>query len=213
MAHRITLGACVLLALTGCASAGTESSAGSPPVSPPVSVARTHSPYAEADVAFMQGMIAHHAQALEMTALAPARTENATLLSLAQRIEQTQLAEIARMARWLEARGETVPDTASYRAYGGHAGHGAHDAHMPGMLTAEQMARLAGAAGPAFDRLFLEYMISHHEGALTMVAELQAAGGGLEPEVYRFAADVDADQRAEIARMQSVLTRIQRGAE
>ena len=199
MGIRISLCACALLAQAGCASAGAEPSEGSPPVS----VERTHAPYAEADVAFMQGMIVHHGQALEMTGLARGRSENATLLSLAERIEQTQMAEIERMSRWLEARGETVPDHDAYRQ---HAGH---DAHMPGMLTAEQMARLAGLAGASFDRLFLESMIRHHEGALTMVAELQAAGGGIEAEIYRFAADVDADQRAEIARMQSLLTRIQ----
>jgi uncharacterized protein (DUF305 family) len=124
---------------------------------------------------------------------------------LAERIEQTQLNEIERMTRWLRDRGEAAPDEDAYRgnAGGGHAGH------MPGMLTAEEMARLVAADGVAFDRLFLEYMIRHHEGALTMVAELQAAGGGLEAEIFRFAADVDADQRAEITRMQSMLTGLQ----
>ncbi|HEX6587405.1 MAG TPA: DUF305 domain-containing protein [Longimicrobiales bacterium] len=207
MGIRNTLGACGLLALvgSGCASAGPT-----PPADPaPATVERTHAPYVEADVAFMQGMIAHHGQALEMTSLAPARTTNATLLSLAERIDLTQQQEIARMTRWLDARGETAPEPAAYRE---HADHGAHAGHMPGMLTPEQMARLASASGSEFDALFLESMIRHHEGALTMVAELQAAGGGLEPEIFRFAADVDADQRAEIARMQSLLTRI-RGAE
>ena len=203
MRNRIGVAVCSVLVSSGCASAGAEP----PTATPPVSVQRTHAPYAEADVAFMQGMIAHHRQALEMTALAPGRTTNPTLLSLAQRIEQTQRVEIARMSRWLEARGENAPDPSEH---GDHAGHGAH---MPGMLTPDQMAQLAAAAGDAFDRLFLESMIRHHEGALTMVAELQAAGGGLEPEIYRFAADVDADQRAEIARMQNLLTRIHRGAE
>lgn len=205
MTNRVSLCACALTALTACAS-GVQ-----PPAdTAPVPVQRTHAPYVDADVSFMQGMILHHGQALEMTALARARTGNGTLLSLAQRIEQTQLVEIARMSRWLETRGETVPDPAAYRE---HGAHGAHEGHMPGMLTPEQMQQLAAASGDAFDRLFLESMIGHHEGALTMVAELQAAGGGLEPEIYRFAADVDADQRAEIARMQSVLTRMERGAE
>ena len=203
MGNRSSLGACVLVALAGCASAGGPP-AESPGVSSPAAAEHTHSSHADADVAFMQGMIGHHAQALEMTALAPGRTGNPTVLALARRIEQTQMAEMERMTRWLQARGEAVPPADRQ-----HAGHDARHAHMPGMLTAEQMARLADASGSAFDRLFLESMIRHHEGALTMVAELQAAGGGLEPEVYRFAAEVDADQRAEIARMQSILTRIQ----
>ena len=199
MGIRISLVACALLAQAGCASAGVEPPAGSPPVS----VERTHAPYAEADVAFMQGMIAHHGQALEMTGLARGRSGNPTLLSLAERIEQTQMAEIERMSRWLEARGETVPDPAAYRQ---HAGHGAHDTHMPGMLTPEQMARLAGTAGAAFDRLFLESMIRHHEGALVMVKALFATpGAGQDPELFGFASDVDADQRAEIARMRRLL--------
>lgn len=185
------------------ACGGTRES--TPATPPPVSVARTHAPYTDADVAFMQDMIAHHGQALDMTALVPERAASERLEILAERIEQTQLNEIERMARWLRERNETVPDAAAYRDRAG-AGHAAH---MPGMLGEEEMARLAASNGTAFDRLFLEYMIRHHEGALTMVAELQAAGGGLEAEIYRFAADVDADQRAEIARMQSMLNDIQ----
>ena len=205
MLHRITVVACLAVGASACASG-----AGEPPTStpPPVAVTRTHAPYTEADVAFMQGMIAHHGQALEMTALVPARSTNQMLHALAARIEQTQLNEIERMVRWLEARGETVPDPAAYREHGA-GGHEEHGGHMPGMLTPAEMARLAAANGTQFDRLFLASMIRHHEGALTMVAELQAAGGGNEAEVYIFAADVDADQRAEIARMQSMLNQIQ----
>ncbi len=155
----------------------------------------------------MQGMILHHGQALDMTALVPDRSAHATLPILADRIDQTQLNEIERMSRWLEQRGETVPEPSSYRDHAaGHAGHGGH---MPGMLTQAQMDELASASGRVFDRMFLESMIRHHEGALTMVAELQAAGGGIEAEVFRFAADVDADQRAEIARMRNLLNEIQ----
>ena len=205
MSYRITVLAGVAVALSACASAGGDPAPG---VSPPVSVARSHAPYTEADVAFMQGMISHHGQALEMTALVPERSSDARLEILAQRIEQTQMDEIGRMTRWLEQRGETVPDPAAYREHGA-GGHEAHDGHMPGMLSPAQMTELAGASGTRFDRLFLDYMIRHHEGALTMVAELQAAGGGLEAEVWRFAADVDADQRAEIARMQSLLNDLQ----
>jgi uncharacterized protein (DUF305 family) len=205
MLHRITLMACLAIGASACASSSAEPPSSAPP---PVTVTRTHAPYTEADVAFMQGMIAHHGQALEMTALVPARSANATLQSLAERIEQTQLNEIQRMTRWLGARGETVPDPAAYREHSA-GGHEEHGGHMPGMLTPAEMAELAGATGARFDRLFLESMIRHHEGALTMVAELQAAGGGNEAEVYIFAADVDADQRAEIARMQSMLNQLQ----
>ena len=204
MLHRITVVACLAIGASACASGA----AGPPTSAPPVAVTRTHAPYTEADVAFMQGMIAHHGQALEMTALVPARSTNQTLHVLSARIEQTQLNEIERMVNWLEARGETVPDPAAYREHAA-GGHEEHSGHMPGMLTPAEMAQLAGASGTQFDRLFLEKMIRHHEGALTMVAELQAAGGGNEAEVYIFAADVDADQRAEIARMQSMLNQIQ----
>jgi len=205
MLHRITLVACLAIGVSACASGAVEPPTSAPP---PVAVTRTHAPYTEADVAFMQGMIAHHGQALEMTALVPARSTNQMLHALSARIEQTQLNEIERMVGWLEARGETVPDPAAYREHSA-GGHEDHSGHMPGMLTPAEMAQLAGASGTQFDRLFLESMIRHHEGALTMVAELQAAGGGNEAEVYIFAADVDADQRAEIARMQSMLNQIQ----
>ena len=205
MPDRITVVACLALASAACGGAREQPPTSAPP---PVAVARTHAPYTQADVAFMQGMIAHHGQALDMTALVAERSGNATLRVLADRISQTQLNEIERMQQWLRARGETVPDAASYREHtvGGHEEHGAH---MPGMLTPAQLAELAEARGTEFDRLFLEHMIRHHQGALTMVAQLQTAGGGLEAEIYRFAADVDADQRAEIARMQSLLTEIQ----
>lgn len=193
-----------LASLAAAACAGGAAQPASAPA--PATAARAHSPYMAADVAFMAGMIHHHGQALDMTALVPARSEDETLRLLAGRIEATQLNEIERMSRWLSARAETVPDPRAYRE------HGAHGAHMPGMLTPDRMERLAAASGETFERLFLEYMIQHHEGALVIVAELQAAGGGLEAEIYRFASDVDADQRAEIARMQSMLTALQRGS-
>lgn len=151
-------------------------------------------PVTAADVAFVQGMIPHHAQALEMTALAPSRTTRADVLTMAGRIEVAQADEIAWMQRWLRD-------------------HGAEDAHehphghlMAGMLTPDEMAALAAATGEDFDRLFLTGMIRHHEGALTMVEELFAAPGAAEdPLVFRFATDIDADQRADIARMRAML--------
>lgn len=152
-------------------------------------------PHAAADVVFMQGMIPHHAQALEMTALLPGRTETRAIRLIARRIEVAQHDEIRWMQRWLQERGAEVPEA------GAHAHH-----LMPGMLTPEEMAHLAAARGATFDRLFLHYMIRHHEGALVMVRDLFAAEGAAQAtEVYGFATDVDADQRAEIARMRGLL--------
>ena len=152
-----------------------------------------------ADVRFMQGMIGHHAQALEMTALIDSRTASDDMRKLARRIDVSQSDEIKMMQHWLEARGQSVPDPHAHHAHGAEL--------MPGMLTAEEMARLAGAKGPAFDRLFLEFMIKHHEGALTMVKELFATpGAGQESEIFAFASDVDADQRMEIDRMVAMLS-------
>jgi len=155
---------------------------------------------ADAGVRFMQGMIHHHAQALVMTDLIPARTGSEEIRTLGRRIEVSQKDEIARMRRWLEARGEAVPE--------GHA----HGPLMPGMLTDEDLARLADATGAEFDRLFLEYMIRHHEGALVMVADLLSTEGAeLGPEIFQLASHVDADQRAEIARMRGMLTTSRQG--
>jgi uncharacterized protein (DUF305 family) len=159
--------------------------------------------FTPADVKFMQGMIGHHAQALEMTALVPSRSERAGMKLLAQRIEVSQADEIKMMQEWLKARGQEVP--------GPHAHHAHGATLMPGMLTAEQMTRLAAAKGDEFDRLFLEYMIQHHAGALTMVKELLATpGAGQEADVFAFASDVDADQRMEIERMGSMLKEFQK---
>jgi uncharacterized protein (DUF305 family) len=156
-------------------------------------------PHTEADVAFMQGMIHHHAQALDMVALMPGRTRNQTLRQLGLRIEISQRDEIALMGQWLRARRAPVPDPGAHAHMGGRV-------MMPGMLTPEQMERLAAATGPEFDRLFLELMIQHHQGAIVMVRELFAApGGGQEPDVFRFATDVDADQTMEIRRMREML--------
>ncbi len=157
-------------------------------------------PVTPADVAFVQGMIPHHAQALEMTALAPSRTTRADVLTMAGRIEVAQGDEIAWMQRWLRGHAPSAGD-ASHDAHAGHAGH-----LMPGMLTPDELAALAASSGPEFDRLFLTGMIKHHEGALTMVEELFATpGAAQDPLVFRFATDVDADQRADIARMRAML--------
>jgi uncharacterized protein (DUF305 family) len=143
-------------------------------------------------------MIGHHAQAIEMTALLSTRTASDEMRKLALRIEVSQADEIKMMQDWLKSRGAEVP--------GEHAHH-AHGAKlMPGMLTPEEMARLAAATGVEFDRLFLEFMIKHHAGALIMVDELFAsAGAGQDSEIFAFASDVDADQRMEIDRMGAML--------
>lgn len=159
--------------------------------------------YAAADVAFMQGMIAHHAQALVMTDLIPARTNRRDLRLMAERIEVSQRDEIARMQQWLRSRGEPVP---GIEAAHEHPEGAAHQTLMPGMLTADELARLAQASGVAFERLFLQLMIRHHEGALVMVSRLFGSpGAAQDPELYAIASDVDADQRAEIRRMQGML--------
>jgi uncharacterized protein (DUF305 family) len=153
-----------------------------------------------ADAAFMQGMIGHHQQALEMVALVPARAARDDVRMMAGRIEVSQRDEIDMMTRWLESRGHAAP---AAEAHHGH--HGADDhSRMPGMATPEEMARLAASTGAEFDRLFLELMIRHHEGALVMVEELFAAGGGQESQVYAIASEVDADQRMEIDRMRAM---------
>ena len=157
--------------------------------------------FGQPDVAFMQGMIHHHAQALRMTALVPTRSAGKDIPLLAERMELSQEAEIEQMQAWLEERDQPVP---LLHPGHGHA-HGAGQVLMPGMLTEAELKRLEAAGGRAFDRLFLELMIRHHEGALTMVRRLYASGGGLEPEADLFARHVEADQAIEIARMEQLL--------
>ena len=157
--------------------------------------------HTEADVRFMQGMIGHHAQALEMTTLLATRTGSDDMRKLALRIDASQADEIKMMQEWLKRRGQALPDP--------HAHHGPGAVLMPGMLTAEEMNRLAQEKGAAFDRLFLELMIKHHDGALIMVKDLFATpGAGQEAEIFAFASDVDADQRMEIERMGEMLAKL-----
>jgi uncharacterized protein (DUF305 family) len=168
-------------------------------------VARIGSPrHVAADAQFMRDMIIHHLQAVEMTALVAERTTSPDIRLLAERIEASQEDELRMMRRWLTERGETLPDEHAHHT---HTGHGAHPhAGMPGMLTPAEMDRLRAARGAEFDRLFLEGMIRHHEGALVMVEELFAIdGAGQETEIFQFASHVDSDQRMEIARMQRML--------
>lgn len=160
-----------------------------------------------ADVRFMQGMIGHHAQALVMSTLVPSHSQRPEMRMLAERIDVSQRDEIAMMRSWLERHHQQVPDTVAMMAHQGHdMGHDMSHAAMPGMLNRPELDTLRSATGTAFDRLFLRYMIRHHEGAITMVRDLLAQpGAAQDSEVYRFASDVDTDQRAEIARMRALL--------
>lgn len=161
-------------------------------------------PISQKDVEFMQGMIMHHAQAVEMSALIDSRTENKELRSLGARIGHTQAEEIAFMKRWLEARGQTTSMTGMSNM--NMPGHDHHMTMMPGMLTAKQMEALRNSKDGEFDRLFLEGMIQHHIGALVMVRELfDTSGAGQDAELFSFATDVDSGQRAEIRIMQTML--------
>jgi uncharacterized protein (DUF305 family) len=160
--------------------------------------------HTEADVAFVQGMIGHHAQAIVMTALVPDRSEHPDLELFVQRMDISQVAEIEQMQEWLRVRGEDVPAwDPVFGAQGGHAdGSSLHgDDLMPGMLTDEQVEELAAAEGTEFDRLFLEYMTQHHDGARRMVQELFEAGGGEEIEVFQLANHIESDQSIEMDRM------------
>lgn len=154
-----------------------------------------------ADAMFMQMMIPHHAQALEMARLARSRAEDARVSVLAERIRAAQGPEIRMMAAWLDERGVEVPRAAEDPAGYDHAAHG--HAGMKGMLTAEEMDRLRSSRGRAFDRLFLTGMIAHHRGALAMVDDVVPEG--VDVRVSELAADVAATQAAEIARMKDLL--------
>ncbi|HYB94116.1 MAG TPA: DUF305 domain-containing protein [Vicinamibacterales bacterium] len=153
-----------------------------------------------ADIKFMQGMIAHHAQAVEMVALINDRTNNVDLKRLGLRIQVSQEDEMNMMRTWLKDHGAEIPGPHAHHEPGGM---------MPGMLTPDEMAKLAAAKGVEFDRLFLQGMIKHHAGAITMVEELfKSPGAGQEGGIYAFASDVDADQRMEIERMGMMLREI-----
>lgn len=173
------------------ASASASAGAGSPTAA----AAAPTKPAAAPDVAFMQGMIGHHAQAIRMAAMGPTHGASDKVLLLCKKIDISQRDEINLMTQWLEDHGQAVPDTSKPMAMA-----------MPGMLTADQMRQLDAARGPAFDRLFLTFMIQHHKGALQMVQQLFSTNGAAQtPEVFQYATDVNVDQTAEIDRMQKLL--------
>ena len=187
---------------------------GKPSKTLPPSTKATLPPLSQADVEFMQGMIMHHAQAIEMTALIDSHTENKELHGLGARISRSQSDEIKFMQRWLAVRGEAV-SMLPQKVYGSESHMDQHMdmSHsamhlMPGMLTPEQMEALRKAKGAEFDHLFLAGMIQHHNGALTMVKDLfDTAGAGQDAELFNFATDVDTGQRAEIRIMREMLDR------
>jgi uncharacterized protein (DUF305 family) len=177
---------------------------GKPSKTLPSSTKAVLPPRSQADVEFMQGMIMHHSQAVEMTALIASHTENKDLRLLGARISSSQSDEIKFMQRWLAARGE--PLSMPTRAMSGMDMSNEQMVLMPGMLTPEQMEALRKAKGAEFDRLFLTGMIQHHNGALTMVKDLfDTAGAGQDADLFNFATDADNTQRAEIRIMQTML--------
>ena len=181
---------------------------GKPTRTLPLTTRGTLPPASPTDVLFMQGMIMHHAQAVEMTALIESHTESKDLGLLGARISRSQADEIKFMKRWLASRGQPIsmpmPDMPNGHESHGNMSHG--PMLMPGMLTPEQMEALRNARGEEFDRLFLTGMIQHHGGALTMVKDLfDTAGAGQDAELFNFATDVDSGQRAEIRIMQGML--------
>ena len=154
--------------------------------------------YTEADVRFMQGMIAHHAQAIHMSRMAAAHGANPRLVRFAQKIDQSQIAEIALMQEWLREKKQAVPDTSSWRTM-----------QMPGMLTAEQLKTLDAAQGPEFERQFLVLMIQHHLGALKMVEDLVATPRAAQDlDVGVLANDIQVVQTAEIGAMEKMLAEL-----
>lgn len=155
-------------------------------------------PYAAADVRFMQGMIAHHSQAIYMSRMAESHGASPRLLKLAKKIDQSQVAEIRIMQEWLTRNGQAAPDTSSWRSM-----------HMPGMLTMAQLDSLDATTGGTFDRTYLTLMIQHHEGALQMVKDLLATPGTAQDvDVSVFANDVVSVQTAEIGAMRRMLSQL-----
>ncbi|GBD32639.1 hypothetical protein HRbin33_01612 [bacterium HR33] len=207
------------LVLNGCASAPARTE-GAAPRPEPAAAARSDAElealyraridsatavFTEADVRFMTGMIGHHAQAILMSEMAPDRAAEPAIRTLAARIINAQKDEIATMEQWLRDRGQPVPEI-HFSGINMMVHGPQYAAHMPGMLTEEQLRQLEAARGSEFDILFLQFMIQHHRGAVTMVRELFETDGAAQDEVvFRLASDIQVDQLTEIARMESML--------
>ena len=201
-----------LTALLACSSGRIDPSTGLPvgAMGPEAAIARARAdsvrlPYTAADIRFMSGMISHHAQAIKMAKWSATHGASAAVVRFSERVVTAQTDEISLMQSWLRDRHQPVPepDPAGMKmTMGGME----HVMLMPGMLSPEQMTQLDSARGKEFDRLFLTFMIQHHEGAITMVRELFSANGAAQDEiVFKFANDVEIDQETEIARMKQML--------
>ncbi len=182
-------------------------------ITPAESVALSESPYTDADVSFMQNMIVHHSQAVDMGVLIPDRSDHKGVRLMGHRIAITQSSEIEMMRTWLKRRGKELEAPEGHGHH--HGGHNASDADgddvpiMTGMLSAKQMRELAATKGKEFDRLFLSGMILHHQGALDMVENLLVEdGAGEDTEMSEFLASIVADQSTEILRMQTMLSEL-----
>ena len=176
------------------------------PTDPPARPDLVRQPYSQADVDFMSGMIPHHAQAVLIAGWAPTHGARPDLRILCERILVGQRDEISTMRTWLRDRGEAVPD-ANATHHRMKMNGVEHDMLMPGMLSPEELSRLDAARGPEWDRLFLEAMIRHHQGALKMVDDLFNSHGALQDEdVFKFVSDLYADQTTEIEFMKKMLT-------
>lgn len=188
----------------------TGAAAQAPPRSDSAAIAQARAdslrhPYTQADIAFLSGMISHHAQAIAMARLAPSHGASPSIQTLCARIINAQQDEIGTMQRWLADRRQPVPE-ASPTGMKMKMGGMEHEMLMPGMLTPEQMRELDQARGTEFDQLFLIFMIQHHRGAVTMVKDLFSSyGAGQDETVFKLASDVNVDQTTEIARMQKML--------
>lgn len=193
------------IAATACSTAsGTARPSPSPAPAAAREGATTYRANA-ADVHFMSAMIGHHAQAIVMAHMAPTHGASPSLRVLAARVINAQQDEIAVMQQWLRDRNQPVPEA---RPTGTKMVHGGveHETLMPGMLTDAQIRQLDQASGREFDRLFLQFMIQHHQGAVTMVKELfSSQGAALDDTVFKIASDINVDQTTEIARMQKML--------
>jgi uncharacterized protein (DUF305 family) len=204
----LALGALAVAAIAAARPAAGQAAPAGPS---PAAIARADGgrpPYTAADVRFLSGMIGHHAQAVLMAGWAPSHGASRAVAALCERIVVAQQDEIAFMQRWLRERHEPVPEAdASHAMMPGMESMGPE--MMPGMLTPAELRTLDAARGAEFDRLFLTFMIRHHQGALTMVDALFAAPGAAQDDnVFKFASDVSADQSTEIDRMTSMLEAI-----
>ena len=193
----------LFLIVSACGGSSRTPAATTAAPAPEMTAGKVTRPITRADVDFMTGMIAHHAQAVLIAGWAPTHEASPAIQRLCERVVVGQRDEIARMQRWLRDQGEPVPPgEATPDMMPGMD----HSAHMPGMLTTEQLTQLNHATGSEFDRLFLTFMIQHHQGAIVMVDRLFATqGAGEEERTFRLASDVYADQTTEIDRMQKML--------